>query len=238
MYFIDRNQIDESLDHMEELLAIYRNGSNWADDKIRSLALERIVHVIIESIIDVGNSMIDGFIMRDPGRYEDIIDIMEDEKVITAEMAVPLKKVIGLRKMIVREFTKVDMRRLTLSVLEEIDSFWKNFRKKSVIILKMSLDRYPLFYRRTVMMNNYKAICLDLDGTVYRGIEPIPEAVHSLQNTEIRNRTLFITNNSSMTQFKLQEKLAAFGIKADRNRIMTSAIASAKYCKENYAAQP
>ena len=29
------------------------------------------------------------------------------------------------------------------------------------------------------MMNNYKAICLDLDGTVYRGIEPIPEAVHS-----------------------------------------------------------
>ena len=38
---------------------------------------------VIESIIDVGNTMIDGFIMRDPGGYEDIIDIMEDEKVIT-----------------------------------------------------------------------------------------------------------------------------------------------------------
>ena len=32
--------------------------------------------------------MIDGFIMRDPGSYEDIIDIMEDERVITTEMAV------------------------------------------------------------------------------------------------------------------------------------------------------
>ena len=32
--------------------------------------------------------MIDGFIMRDPGGYEDIIDIMEDEKVITKEMSV------------------------------------------------------------------------------------------------------------------------------------------------------
>ena len=42
--------------------------------------------------------MIDGFIMRDPGSYEDIIDIMEDERVITTEMAVPLKKVIELRK--------------------------------------------------------------------------------------------------------------------------------------------
>ncbi len=121
MYFIDRNQIGESLDYMEELLVIYRNGSNWADDEIRSLALERIVHVIIESIIDVGNSMIDGFIMRDPGSYEDIIDIMEDERVITTEMAVPLKKVIELRKVLVREFTKVDVAKIDTIFLEEID---------------------------------------------------------------------------------------------------------------------
>ena len=38
-----------------------------------------------------------------------------------------------------------------------------------------------------------------------------------------------------MTQFQLQEKLAVFGIKADRNRIMTSAIAAAKYCRKMYA---
>jgi uncharacterized protein YutE (UPF0331/DUF86 family) len=121
VYFIDRNQIGESLDYMEELLVIYRNGSRWADDEIRSLALERIVHVIIESIIDVGNSMIDGFIMRDPGSYEDIIDIMEDERVITTEMAVPLKKVIELRKMLVREFTKVDIAKIDTIFYEEID---------------------------------------------------------------------------------------------------------------------
>ena len=37
-----------------------------------------------------------------------------------------------------------------------------------------------------------------------------------------------------MTHLQVQEKLASFGIKADRERIMTSAIAAAKYCKENY----
>ena len=42
--------------------------------------------------------MIDGFIMRDPGSYEDIIDIMEDEKVITSEMSDPLKRVIESEK--------------------------------------------------------------------------------------------------------------------------------------------
>ena len=109
MYFVDRNQISESLNHMESLLELYRNENGWQKDIIHSLALERIANVLIESIIDVGNTMIDGFIMRDPGSYEDIIDIMEDERVITSEMAGPLKQVIELRKMIVREFTKVDV---------------------------------------------------------------------------------------------------------------------------------
>jgi uncharacterized protein YutE (UPF0331/DUF86 family) len=109
VYFVDRNQISESLNHMETLLELYRNENGWQQDIIHSLALERITNVLIESIIDVGNSMIDGFIMRDPGSYEDIIDIMEDERVITSEMAGPLKEVIELRKMIVREFTKVDV---------------------------------------------------------------------------------------------------------------------------------
>jgi len=94
---------------MEVLLELYRNENEWQKDIIHSLALERIANVVIESIIDVGNTMIDGFIMRDPGSYEDIIDIMEDERVITSEMADPLKQVIELRKMIVREFTKVDI---------------------------------------------------------------------------------------------------------------------------------
>lgn len=120
MYFVDRNQINETLDYMEELLAIYKNGNNWADEEVRSLALERIGHVIIESILDVGNAMIDGFIMRDPGSYEDIIDIMEDERVISTEMAGPLKRVIELRKMIVRDFTKVDAKEINEIIYGEI----------------------------------------------------------------------------------------------------------------------
>ncbi|HJF32788.1 MAG TPA: DUF86 domain-containing protein [Sporosarcina psychrophila] len=108
MYFVDRNQISESLNHMDNLLELYKSENEWHEDIIHSLALERITNVIIESIIDVGNTMIDGFIMRDPGSYEDIIDIMEDERVITSQMAKPLKQVVELRKMIVRDFTKVD----------------------------------------------------------------------------------------------------------------------------------
>lgn len=118
MYFIDRNQIEKALSHMEELLALYKGEEKWSEDLIHELGLARLSHVVIEAIIDVGNTMIDGFIMRDPGGYDDIIDIMEDEKVITAEMSAPLKQVIGLRQMIVREFIDVD----TKSIIDVLDA--------------------------------------------------------------------------------------------------------------------
>lgn len=108
MYFVDRNQVEKALVHIEALLELYKKEDNWEEDLIHTLALTRLSHDIIEAMIDVGNTMIDGFIMRDPGSYEDIIDIMDDEKVITESMTTPLKKVIELRQMIVREFIKVD----------------------------------------------------------------------------------------------------------------------------------
>ena len=111
---------------MESLLALFERHQKWNESKIHALALERIAHTLVESIIDVGNSMIDGFIMRDPGSYDDIIDIMEDENVISAEMADPLKKVIGLRKMIVREFVEVDNEEIE-NVLNETKEEIKEF---------------------------------------------------------------------------------------------------------------
>ena len=108
MYFVDRNKITLNLTHLDELLALLESNDNWLSDDIHKLALQRIGHNVMEAMMDVGNLVIDGFIMRDPGSYEDIIDIFIDEKVITPEMEAPLKVVVGLRKMIVREFIAVD----------------------------------------------------------------------------------------------------------------------------------
>ena len=84
-------------------------------------------------------------------------------------------------------------------------------------------------------MEKYKAICLDLDGTVYRGTEPIPEAVSFIVNLQQNGiDPFYVTNNSSKTQKQLQDKLASFGITTNQNHFMTSAIAAAKYCKEHF----
>ncbi|SFE94716.1 type VII toxin-antitoxin system HepT family RNase toxin [Alteribacillus iranensis] len=107
MYFVDRKKIENALVYMEDLHDAY-SQTTTLDSLLKKLALERMAQGWIEAIIDVGNQMIDGFIMRDPGSYEDIIDILDDEKVIKPSEADSLKKVIGLRKMLVQDFTKVD----------------------------------------------------------------------------------------------------------------------------------
>ncbi|QCR33370.1 DUF86 domain-containing protein [Lysinibacillus sp. SGAir0095] len=108
MYFVDRNKISVTLKHLDELISIFEKEENWLQNDITALALQRIGHNTMEALMDVGNLIIDGFIMRDPGSYEDIIDILLDEKVITTEMEKPFKEVVGLRKMLVREFVQVD----------------------------------------------------------------------------------------------------------------------------------
>lgn len=112
LYFIDSKKITTNLVYMDSLLQTFESEQDWKKDSIHELAVARIANVLIEAVIDVGNTLIDGFIMRDPGSYEDIIDILVDEKVITAEMDAPLKALIGHRRVLVRDVLEVDVEAL------------------------------------------------------------------------------------------------------------------------------
>ena len=86
------------------------------------------------------------------------------------------------------------------------------------------------------MIKNYQAYCFDLDGTVYHGTKGVPEAasfIEALRENGVE--PYYITNNSSATLAQVKAKLASFGITTSAEYIMTSAIATAKYCKEMYA---
>ncbi|MDQ0159511.1 TIGR01457 family HAD-type hydrolase [Alkalibacillus salilacus] len=81
-------------------------------------------------------------------------------------------------------------------------------------------------------MAKYQAYLIDLDGTMYRGNAPIPEAadfIRSLQSESIPFR--FVTNNSSRTRYKTMEKLKENGIQAEESHILTPSIIAADYIK-------
>lgn len=115
MYFVDREQIEAKLNFLDKKIKQFENQTSWSSE-IAKAALERNCHMFIETIIDVGNAMIDGFIMRDPGSYEDIIDILLDEKVVNEENSKDLKQIIMLRKKLVQDYLEVNHQELVTTI--------------------------------------------------------------------------------------------------------------------------
>lgn len=116
LYFVDRKLLERRLLYLEGLLNEMQNHP--FNTFIEKLAMERIVHMSIESMLDCGNMIIDGYIMRDPGSFEDIIDILVDEKVLPAEESDNYKTVVQLRNMLIKHYMDVDHTHLKL-VIEE-----------------------------------------------------------------------------------------------------------------------
>lgn len=121
MYFVNRSEIERILDYYNEVLEVLDKHPQFSNKLIDRLALERSIHVLIEVILDVGNKMIDGFIMRDPGSYYDIIDILIDEQVIPETEESSYKLLIDARKMLVQHYYDIDDAFLENIVNEHFD---------------------------------------------------------------------------------------------------------------------
>ena len=128
MYFIDSKKITNNLSYMDDITAVFESRENWLEDAVSKLALERIANVYIEAIIDIGNTMIDGFIMRDPGSYEDIIDILVDEKAIPQSFDADLKLLLTVRRPLVRDILEVEDEEI-LRILNKIMPTLKQLRR-------------------------------------------------------------------------------------------------------------
>ena len=75
-----------------------------------------------------------------------------------------------------------------------------------------------------------KAIILDLDGTVYLGDREVPGASEFVRRChEAGIRCLFVTNRSNRPSEEVAEQLRGYGILCEREDVLTSAQATAKY---------
>lgn len=143
MYFVDREFLELLLKHIEKNISILKDTSNW-DGPLEKLALERVVHLLIESILDVGNTLIDGFIMRDPGSYEDIIDILLDEKVVAADNETSLKAVVAFRKILIQNYLDIDHDQISQSIKEHLPTI-KQFPNQVRLYLENELGPINAF---------------------------------------------------------------------------------------------
>jgi uncharacterized protein YutE (UPF0331/DUF86 family) len=143
MYFVDREKIEQTLNYLDSHLALLESKTVW-ETPVELLALERVTHMVIESILDSGNAIIDGFIMRDPGSYEDIVDILMDEKVVTNEMGTGLKIIVALRKSLVQNYLEIQHDELGKILSQQMDTL-KVFSSKVREYLKNELGHVTAF---------------------------------------------------------------------------------------------
>lgn len=82
-------------------------------------------------------------------------------------------------------------------------------------------------------MKKYKGYLFDLDGTIYRGKEPIPEAVEFVKQLKDAGIPyMFVTNNAARTREDMADTLQSMDIPAEPENVITSSMATASYIKE------
>lgn len=88
-----------------------------------------------------------------------------------------------------------------------------------------------------MIVKDYQAYFVDLDGTIYRGKERIPAAARFVKRVRKAGKKLvFVTNNSTRTPEDVVKKLRIqHQIEASPDDVYTSAIAAADYLKSHLA---
>ncbi|WP_202080319.1 DUF86 domain-containing protein [Caldalkalibacillus salinus] len=127
MYFVDQDLLEQRLQYIQSVLEHAEQYEGIPVTMLHQLAFERAIHMSIEAILDVGNQMIDGFIMRDPGSYEDIIIILGDEDVLTHNDVKLITGYIKQRKWLMTHYTE-----------STVEDLWHVFHRS-----KESLKAFP-----------------------------------------------------------------------------------------------
>lgn len=76
-------------------------------------------------------------------------------------------------------------------------------------------------------------LLIDMDGVIYRGKRPLPGLDHFFEWIRSMGHSYFlVTNNSTRTPAEVVHQLKGFGLDIPPDRIMTSALATAKWLRE------
>lgn len=129
MYFVNKEKLNTKLNYLQQLI------TDYPQSKDNHYAFERIAQMFIESAVDIGNMVIDGFILRDPCNYKDVIDILELEKVISKDTQVHINETVDVRKQFVHYYDELDTASL-IPLFDEAVPYYQQFIEEVIHFLK------------------------------------------------------------------------------------------------------
>jgi len=98
---LDKNRILSKLDEMDSYLSelesiMPKSYDEYVGSIEKKRACERVLHILIECVIDVCALIVKGLRLGLPAEEEDLFEKLEKEKIISKEMKEKLKRMRGL----------------------------------------------------------------------------------------------------------------------------------------------
>lgn len=93
----------------------------------------------------------------------------------------------------------------------------------------MAAESAPVANASAPRIDGYAGVVFDLDGVIYLADRPVPGAAETVAAVRESGRPVaFVTNNAARTPEQVAEKLAAMGVPATPEEIVTSSQAAAR----------
>jgi HAD superfamily hydrolase (TIGR01450 family) len=87
-------------------------------------------------------------------------------------------------------------------------------------------------------LDNFDAVLLDLDGTVYNEDRPLPGAIELIRKLQMENRNFACLSNSASSPLRVMDRLNTMGADLAPDQIYTAAAAACDYVLEHYPQSP
>jgi uncharacterized protein YutE (UPF0331/DUF86 family) len=124
--FTKLNELDTYLSEIESIMP--KSYEEYKSSIEKRRACERLLHILIESVIDVCSLIVKGLRLGLPAEEVDLFEKLGKKKIISREMKEKLKLMRGFRNILVHRYAEVD-EELVFVHLQKINDF-KEFRKE------------------------------------------------------------------------------------------------------------
>jgi len=134
---VDKESLADRLKHFSDYIKILKelkkvNKNSFIQDYHYHGLAERYLQLSIECLLDIGSMLILSLDLRKPSHKQEVVDILEEEKIISSIMATKLSNIASFRNVLVHEYVKID-REIVYNILKtkipELESFAKSIVK-------------------------------------------------------------------------------------------------------------
>ena len=130
---LDKNRVLSKLDELDSYISelesvMPKSYEEYVNSIEKKRSCERLLHILIECVIDICALMVKGLRLGLPAEEEDLFEKLGKGKIVSGEMKGKLKSMRGFRNILVHRYAEVDDE-LVFENLGSINDF-KEFRKE------------------------------------------------------------------------------------------------------------